>query len=104
MSAWKKDMSGYVWPWLEPVLGVFLVCCGIKTIITRQYRDHLWIYHGVTAEFAGVLMLLGAFLFFRGRAWRNRGWDKWTVLDKSVGAVVGVGVLFFVGQRWISIL
>lgn len=104
MSAWNKDISGYVWPWLEPVLGAFLAYCGIKTIITHQYRYHLWVYHGATAEFAGVLMLLGAFLFFRGRVWRNRGWDKWTVLDKSVGALVGVGVLFFTVQRWISIL
>jgi hypothetical protein len=104
MSAWNKDMSSYIWPWLEPVMGAFLVFAGFRAIIKQEYRYHMWIYHGAIAEFAGVLMLLGAFLLFRGRVWRKRGWENWTRLDKAVGAVVGAGILFFIVQRWIAIL
>ena len=104
MSAWNKDLSGYIWPWLEPLLGAFFVFEGIKTIIAHEYRYRMWVYHGVTADFAGVLMLLGAFLLFRGRVWRRRGWNNWTILDKVVGAVVGAGFLFFIVMRWVSIL
>ncbi len=60
---------------------------GIKTIITHEYRYRMWVYHGAVAELAGILMLLGAFLLFRGRVWRKRDWVNWTVLDKFVGAV-----------------
>jgi hypothetical protein len=104
MSVWNKDLSGYVWPWLEPILGVFLVFSGIKTIITHEYRYRMWVYHGVVADCAGVLMLLGAFLLFRGRVWRKRGWENWNVLDKVVGAIVGVGMLYFIVMRFVSIL
>jgi hypothetical protein len=103
-SSWNKDLSGYIWPWLEPLLGAFLVYAGIKAIVTQEYRYRMWIYHGVTAEFAGALMLLGAFLLFRGRVWRKRGWSNWTILDKIVGGIVGVGILFFIVMRWVSIL
>src|SRR5215813_408648 len=104
MSVWNKDLRGYIWPWLEPLFGVLLVIAGVKIIIAHEYRYRAWVYHGAVAELAGALMLLGAFLLFRGRAWRNRGWEKWTVLDKVVGAIVGIGILFFIVQRWISIL
>jgi hypothetical protein len=102
--ALNKNLSGYIWPWLEPVLGVLFVFEGVKTIIKHEYHDHLFVYHGVVADFAGVLMLLGAFLLFRGLAWRKRGWVNWTVLDKVVGAVVGVGILYFIVMRFVSIL
>ena len=104
MSAWNKDLSGYIWPWLEPVLGVLLVFGGVRTIITHEYHHKMWVYHGAVADFAGILMLLGAFLLFRGRAWRKRGWNNWTVLDKVVGAIVGVGLLCFIVARFVSIL
>jgi len=104
MSAWNKDMSGYIWPWLEPILGAVLVYGGVKAIITHEYRYRMWIYHGAVADFAGVLMLLGAFLLFRGRVWRNRGWDKWTIVDKIVGAIVGLGILYFIVMRFVSIM
>lgn len=77
---------------------------GIKTIIAHEYRYRMWVYHGAVADFAGVLMLLGAFLLFRGRAWRKRGWNNWTILDKVVGAIVGLGILYFIVMRFVSIL
>jgi hypothetical protein len=40
-GAWNKDLSGYIWPWLEPVLGVPLVFDGIKIILNHEYHDHL---------------------------------------------------------------
>jgi len=104
MSAWNKDVSGYVWPWLEPILGALLVFGGVKTIIKHEFHDHSFVYHGAVAVFAGVLMLLGAFLLFRGRVWRNRGWANWAVIDKVVGAVVGLGILYFIVMRFVSIM
>jgi hypothetical protein len=104
MSAWNKDLSGYIWPWLEPVLGVFLVFGGAKTIIKHEFHDHSFAYRGAVADFAGVLMLLGAFLLFRGRVWRNRGWVNWTVLDKMVGVIVGLGIMYFIAMRFVSII
>ena len=103
-SPWNKDLSGFFWPWLEPIIGVLLVFGGIKTIIKHEYHDHGFVYRGIVADVAGVLMLLGAFLLFRGRVWRKRGWANWTVLDKVVGAIVGVGILYFIVMRFISIL
>ena len=103
-SVWKKDLSSYIWPWLEPVLGVIFLIDGVKTIITHEYRYRMWIYHGATAELAGILMMLGAYLLFRGLIWRRRGWSNWSILDKVVGACVGSGFLFFVALRWIAIL
>ena len=73
MSVLNKDLSGYIWPWLEPIFGVLLTYSGLKTVITHEYRYRMWVYHGATADFAGILMLLGAFLLFRGRVWRHRG-------------------------------
>jgi hypothetical protein len=102
--AWNKDLSGYIWPWLEPLFGFLLVISGIKTVIKHEYHDHSFVYRGVVADFAGVLMLLGAILLFRGRVWRKRGWANWMVLDKVVGAVVGVGILYFIVMRFVSIL
>ena len=99
-----KDLSGYIWPWLEPLMGVFLVYAGIKTIVTQEFHQRMWIYHGAMAEFAGALMLLGAFLLFRGRVWRKRGWNNWMLLDKVAGVIVGGGLLFFMVMRWIAIL
>jgi hypothetical protein len=104
MSAWNKDLSGYIWLWLEPILGVVLVFGGVKTIFTHEYRYRMWVYRGAVADFAGILMLLGAFLLFRGRVWRKRGWDNWTILDKVVGAIVGLGILYFIAMRFVSIL
>lgn len=104
MSAWNKDVSKYIWPWAEPLLAVGFVYLGTKTIITHEFRDRSWTYHGLTADFAGVLMLLGAFLLFRGRVWRKRGWANWTVLDKVAGAIVLLGVLYFIVLRFASIL
>jgi nitrate reductase gamma subunit len=71
--------------------------------VKKQHRL-LGTYHGAAAEFAGILMLLGAYLLFRGRLFRNRSWNQWTVLDKLVGAIVAIGFLFFIVQRWISVL
>jgi phosphate/sulfate permease len=104
MSAWNKDLSGYIWPWLEPILGVLLVIGGVRTIIRHEFHDHRFDYHGAVAVFAGVLMLLGAILLFRGRAWRKRGWVNWTVFDKVVGAIVGLGILYFIVMRFVSIM
>jgi hypothetical protein len=104
MSASNKNVSGYIWPWLEPLFGALLVYDGVKTLVTHDYRYRMWHYHGITADFAGVLMLLGAFLLFRGRAWRKRGWENWTVLDKAVGAIIGLGGLYFIVMRFVSIL
>lgn len=104
MSAWNKDLSGYIWPWLEPVFGVFLVFGGVRTIIKHEFHDHKFVYHGDVADFAGVLMLFGAVLLFRGRVWRKRGWANWTALDKVVGAIVGLGILYFIVMRFVSIM
>jgi hypothetical protein len=104
VSTWNKDLGPYVWPWLEPVMGVFFLVYGVRTIITQQYRYRTWVYHGAVAELAGVLMLLGAYLLFRGRVWRKRGWENWNVVDKIVGGIVGVGFVFFIALRWIDIL
>ena len=104
MSDWNKDLSSCIWPWREPVLGVALVFGGVRTILTHEFHDRTWAYHGFTADFAGVLMLLGAALLFRGRIWRKQGWHTWIVLDKIIGAIVGAGVLYFIAQRWISVL
>src|ERR1700690_81528 len=35
-SALNKDLSGYIWPWLEPLLGAFFIFEGIKTIIEHE--------------------------------------------------------------------
>jgi hypothetical protein len=102
--AWNKDLSGYIWPWLEPIIGVLLVFGGVKTIIKHEFHDHSFAYHGIVADIAGFLMLLGAFLLFRGRAWRKRGWVNWTVLDKVVGVIVGLGILYFILMRFVSIM
>lgn len=99
-----KALSYFICLLLEPILAVVFVVSGIKTIITHEYHDHSWGYNGVTAEFAGVLMLLGAFLLFRGRAWRKHGWTNWTILDKGAGAIIGAGILFFIVMRFVSIL
>jgi hypothetical protein len=104
MSVWNKDLSRYIWSWLEPAMGILLFIDGVKTVVTHEYRYRFWAYHGAVAQFAGVLMVLGAFLFFRGFAWQNRGWDNWTVVDKVVGSIVGLGILFFIILRWIPIL
>jgi hypothetical protein len=104
LSIWNKDFGPYVWPWLEPVMGVFLLVCGVRTIITQEYRYHMWVYHGAMAELAGVMMLLGAYLFFRGKVWRRRGWENWSLADKVVGGIVGAGMVFFAVLRWIDIL
>ena len=104
MSAWNKDLSGYVWPWLEPIFAVLLVFGGVQTIIKHEFHDRSFVYHGPVAVFAGVLMLLGAFLLFRGRVWRKRAWANWVVLDKVVGAIVALGILYFIVMRFISIM
>jgi len=80
-----------------------LVFGGIKTILNHEFHDHRFVYHGAVADFAGVLMLLGAYLLFRGRAWRKRGWAYWTVLDKVAGAIVGLGIVYFIVMRFVSI-
>jgi hypothetical protein len=104
MSVWKKDLSRYIWPWLEPIIAVLSVYGGVKTIIKHEFHDRSFVYRGAVADFAGVLMLLVAFLLFRGRVWRKRSWENWTVLDKVVGAMVGLGVLYFIVMRFVSIL
>lgn len=106
MSASNKQVSGYggILRWLEPITGLLLVIGGVKAIIRHKFYLHSFVYHGVVADFGGFLMLLGAFLFFRGRASRKRGWVNWTVLDKVVGAIVGLGILYFIVIRFVSIM
>ena len=89
MSTWNKNLNPYIWPWLEPVMGVLFLVCGVRTIVTQKYQYHTWVYSGAVAELAGVLMLLWAYLFLRGKVWRRRGWDNWSLADKIAGGCRG---------------
>jgi hypothetical protein len=36
MGIWKKDLSSYVWTWLEPVFGALFLYVGVKAILTGE--------------------------------------------------------------------
>ena len=99
-GVWTRDYSPLIWRWLGPVVGVFFVYCGIKTIVTMQFRYHSQTYHGVTAVIGGIMLLLLAYFMFRGPFWKR----KWSAVDVSIGICAGAIFLGFLVLRWIDIL
>jgi hypothetical protein len=70
MSIWRKDLSFYVWPWLEPVFGALFLFVGVKAIVTGELHLKRLVYHGVTCYVGGAWMVLFSYLLFRGRIYR----------------------------------
>ena len=92
MSVWRRNLSPYVWPWLEPIVGALFLFTGIKAIVTGEFHARRLVFHGVTCYTGGVMMIIASYLMFRGRLWTGR---VWTSSDRIVGVFAGVGLVWF---------
>lgn len=99
-NVWTKDYSPTIGRILGPLFGVLLLYGGIKTMVTKQYHYRSWIFHGTTAEMGGIMLLLIAYLMFRGCFWTK----KWNPFDVGVGICAGVIFLGFLALEWTDIL